>query len=247
MPFGNPLAPDGSAIVLIVPDKSGSIYQIKNLTGSQTTQDLSQTLPNVHSAHVGYTKDGTIFVATNLDTAKGWDFPSGTQVHVIAIDHFGCRITAPENNPKEKLLINSALDIFLPGDDQHIDNLCPKTLQYKGVPAAFSQDLNLIAYINANGALEGYDVLKKSLRWEKPYQLQNITTVIAVSPDGSIIAVGDVSGKITLIDGNTGKKISNIVGNFGKVQAIKFSQDGTKFASAGSDGVVRIFGIVEIK
>ena len=246
MPFGDPLAPDGSAIALIVPGKNADIYQIKNLTGSQTTLDLSQTLPN---AHVGYTKDGTVFIASNLQVSKGWDFPSGTEAHVKAIDHMGCRISVPDNNPKEKLLVNSALDIFLPGDDEHIDNLCPKTFQYKGVPAGFSQDLSLIAYINSNGALEGYDVLKQIPRWGKPYQLKKPTTVtvITVSPDGSIVALGDTSGTITFINGNTGELINDIVGNFGKVQAINFSEDDTKIATAGSDGVVRVFGIVEIK
>ena len=116
LPFGDPIARDGSSIVLIVPSttKNEDIYQIKNLSGSQSTTDLSQTIPD---ARVGYTKDGSVFVAADLTQSKAWASENGNEVHVNAIDHLGCRITVPETDNKQKLLVNSASGIFLPGDD----------------------------------------------------------------------------------------------------------------------------------
>ena len=48
-------------------------------------------------------------------------------------------------------------------------------------------------------------------------------------------------------NGKTGELRSEIVGNFGRLQAIEFSEDGKKIATTGTDGIARVFGIVEIK
>jgi WD40 repeat protein len=248
MPLGDPIAPDASTIAIIVPSNDPrveDIYQLKKLTGAQTTVDLSNVLPN---GKVGYTKDGNIFIASDSMTAKAWDFTAGNEIDVQAQDYLGCRITTPKNNVRERLLVNSAVDIFLPSDDVHIDSLCPKTFQIRENVSAFSLDLNLLVFMNSNGLLEGYDVLLKIAPWQ-PYRLADadLVTSIAVSPNATVIAVGMDSGKIIFFDGETGQSVGETVGNFCKLQAIEFSEDGTKIATAGSDGVVRVFGVVEIK
>jgi hypothetical protein len=48
------------------------------------------------------------------------------------------------------------------------------------------------------------------------------------------------------IDGKTGQLVGEITGNFGRLEVIEFSEDGQKIATTGQDGLVRIFGIVEI-
>ena len=60
----------------------------------------------------------------------------------------------------------------------------PKDLPVQDAVSAFSDDLNLIAYINSNGSLEGYDVLKKVSAWQ-PYHLENSqrVTAMAISPE----------------------------------------------------------------
>jgi WD40 repeat protein len=248
MPFGDSISPDGSTIAIIVPANDarvGDLYQLKKLTGAQTTVDLSTVLPN---SRVGYTQDGSIFIAADMMTAKAWDIASGIDVDVQAQDYFGCRIAAPKKNVRDRLLVYSAIDIFLAGDDAHMDSLCPKSFQVRNSVSAFSRDLRLLAFINANGLLEAYDVLGRAMPWP-PYRLEDgfAVTSMAVSPDAAIIAVGDASGRILFFDGGRGQMLGEIVANFGSLQAIKFSDDGTKIATAGTDGVVRVFGIVEVK
>jgi WD40 repeat protein/serine/threonine protein kinase len=248
MPFGEPISPDGSTIAILVPASDariGDLYQLKKLTGAQTTVDLSTALPG---GRVGYTRDGSVFIAADMTTSKAWDFVSGIDVDVQAQDYFGCRITAPKKDVRDRLLVNSAIDIFLPGDDAHMDSLCPKSFQVRNSVSAFSRDLNLLAFINANGLLEAYDVLRMAMPWP-PYRLEDgfAVTSMAVSPDSAIIAVGDASGRILFFDGRIGQPLGEIVANFGSLQAIEFSDDGTKIATAGTDGVVRVFGIVEVK
>lgn len=252
LPFGDPIAPDGSTIAIIVPKTIAvspvtgealieDIYQMKNLSGSQATRDFSQTIPN---AHVGYTGDGSIFIAANLTKSKTWDFASGYETYLNGYPYKGCWITASANN-NEKLLVNSPAGIF-PIWDEHADNLCPKTYQFKGAISAFSNDLSLMVYINQNGLLEGYDISKNTSAWQ-PYPLNSPATALAISPDGSIIALGDAAGNMSFINGKSGELISKIVSNFGALQAIEFSEDGKKIATTGTDGTARIFGIVDIK
>jgi WD40 repeat protein len=252
LPFGNPIAPDGGAITLIVPKSiklsSGNtltedIYQIKNLSGSQSTRDLSKTLPG---GSVGYSPDGTILIAGNLKTSKAWEYANGDETHLESYPYNGCLVTASASNNQERLQVNSPAGLFPPGDDVHVDNLCPKIYQFESSRPAFSADLNLLVYINPNGALEGYDVIKQANAWP-PYQLKDPkkVTALAVSPDGSLVAVGSADGAILLVNGKTGEYLSELTGNFGTLGTVKFSDDGTKMATAGQDGVVRVFGIVD--
>jgi WD40 repeat protein/serine/threonine protein kinase len=254
LPFGDPIAPDGDSIALIVPKSirtsAGNeiideIYQIKNLSGPQSTRDLLQAVPN---AHVGYTSDGSIFIAANLAISKAWEYRNGSETFLYGYTQTGCLITTSPNDIESRLQVNSAAGILPLQDDEHINSLCPKTYQFRGTLSAFSRDLSLLVYMNSNGSLEGYDVLQKSSPWQ-PYHINNLTevTALAVSPDGSLIAVGDTAGRLQFINGKSGEWLGKIVGNFGSLHAIKFSDDGTKIATAGQDGVVRVFGVVELK
>jgi WD40 repeat protein len=142
--------------------------------------------------------------------------------------------------------VNSAAGIFPPADDAHVNSLCPKTYQFRSSLSAFSRDLSLLVFVNSSGLLEGYEVLPRTQPWP-PYPLENLTTTMALSPDGSLIALGNESGRISFINGKTGQFLGEIIGNFGTLEAIEFSEDGRKLATAGADGLVRIFAIAEVE
>ncbi len=253
LPFGDPISPDGMAIALIVPKRitlsSGTTldidnYQLQNLSGTAFTRDLSETLLD---ANVGYTVNGSIFIAANLKQSKAWDLGNGSETRLKGYAYTGCWVTASANNIKEKLQVNSVGGLVPLVDDDYINNLCPKSYASRSSLPAFSKDLSLLVYIDSNGALAGFDVLKNAAAW-KPYQLKDLAevTVLAVSPDGSVIAVGDESGTLSFFNGGSGEFLSSAVGNFGIVRAVLFSEDGTKIATAGDDGLVRVLGIVHI-
>lgn len=249
IPIGDPIAPDGSSIVQIVPKTittdEGNVliedyYQVKNLTGAQSTRDLTQAL---RGAHVGYTSNGSLFIAANMDASRAWDSDTGNETHLAGYRYIGCWITSSENDPKNRLQVNSAAGILPSVDDAHIESLCPRTNQFRNSLVAFSDDLSLMVFENANGLLEAYDVLEKKSPWP-PYRMENSISALAVSPDGSVVAVGDVLGNMLFLNGETGELISQVPGNFGKLETIRFSADGIKLATAGDDGAVRVFGIV---
>jgi WD40 repeat protein len=92
--------------------------------------------------------------------------------------------------------------------------------------------------------VEGFDPVQNTVLWKYPPESENKVTALAVSSDGSIVAIGDDSGKLLLLDGKNGQLLAELKGNFGSVQAIEFSHDDMKIATAGSDGAVRIFSVV---
>lgn len=70
-----------------------------------------------------------------------------------------------------------------------------------------------------------------------------ITYTVAFSPDGSIVAAGNLDGTIKLWDTKTYKLLRIIHAHIVKTTQIKFSFDGRFIASSGGDGTVSIWGI----
>lgn len=249
LPFGDPIAPDGSAVAIIVPQvvrtstTTGNlivegIYQIKNLRGSQAAMDLSEIVPN---GIVGYARDGNVFISASYTQSKTWDFDSGYETFFKHTKYLGCAITSSANDD-EKLQVISVSGV-LPIWDTRAEILCPKSQRTEGSLSAFSNNLDLLVYINQNGLLEGFDNAQNKPVWQ--YHPDKPTTALAVSPDGSIVAAGNASGELIFLDGKTGRFLSQITGNYASVRAIEFSDDGKKVATAGADGIARTFGIVD--
>ncbi len=78
----------------------------------------------------------------------------------------------------------------------------------------------------------------------------NPVQVVAFSPRGDQIAVGEVSGSpsdIVLIDPKTGDIRSRLTGHSAGVNALTFSPDGQTLASAGGDRTIKLWNLEERK
>jgi WD40 repeat protein len=67
---------------------------------------------------------------------------------------------------------------------------------------------------------------------------------LALSPDGSYLALGGVGGKVHLHDADDGKLFAVLVGHTGGVRNLAFSPDGSRLATAGSDSLVKVWDVV---
>ena len=68
---------------------------------------------------------------------------------------------------------------------------------------------------------------------------------VAVSPDGSLVAVGLVDGVLLVHRASDGAVVAHLHGHEGRVAALAFSADGLWLASGGWDGVVRFWSTPE--
>jgi WD40 repeat protein/serine/threonine protein kinase len=68
--------------------------------------------------------------------------------------------------------------------------------------------------------------------------------VIALSPDGTQLATGQRDGTIELIDTKTGNRIEpSLLGHTGGIWDLEFGPNGRWLASAGADGVIRLWDL----
>ena len=63
------------------------------------------------------------------------------------------------------------------------------------------------------------------------------------SPDGIILASGNIDGNINLMNATTGELIRILDEHTNNVNSVAFSTDGTTLISGSSDGTIRLWGI----
>ncbi|HZT31455.1 MAG TPA: c-type cytochrome domain-containing protein [Bryobacteraceae bacterium] len=66
---------------------------------------------------------------------------------------------------------------------------------------------------------------------------------LAISPDGSLVAVGSAVGAVRLYNLETGRLAAKCTGHSGGIYAVAFAPDGQHLATGGFDGTVRIYDL----
>ncbi|RPJ27127.1 MAG: hypothetical protein EHM33_09135, partial [Chloroflexi bacterium] len=238
LPLGDPITSDGKYIIMETP----SVYRLISLSNNTDTRDFSE---KIQEGVISYANQGSLLISGNLRESKVWDYKSGYETFFDSHPENGCLVTASANN-QEILQVNSTAGVVPLWRDE-TKRFCAKSFSYVNSISAISTDMQLFVYRNSNGLVEGFDPLENRLLWKYPSEGKSNSkiTALAVSSDGSIVAVGDEKGKLLLLDGTNGWLLAELVGNFGAVQAIEFSADDVKLATAGVDGMIRIFGVVQ--
>jgi WD40 repeat protein len=66
---------------------------------------------------------------------------------------------------------------------------------------------------------------------------------VAVSPDGSHLAIGDGTGSASLFDSATGSELRTISGHAAPVVGVAFSPDGSRLATASEDQTAKVWDV----
>jgi WD40 repeat protein len=75
------------------------------------------------------------------------------------------------------------------------------------------------------------------------HRTDDATSCLALSPDGSLIALGGYSGAIFLWDPLTRQRLSKFRGHDRLIRAIAFAPDGKQFATTADDGLVKTWDV----
>jgi WD40 repeat protein len=134
----------------------------------------------------------------------------------------------------------------------------PKTESVNAL--AYARDGATLYLASASAFIEALGVADGVVRWKVP-ALETRTSRIAISPDGTIAAVGSYGGGLRLVstvDGSTLDKLADVDGHGGKttaaqragwlahpgaIEALAFSSDGARLASAGGDGTIKLWDV----
>ena len=125
---------------------------------------------------------------------------------------------------------------------QAIDNSSNTLPTY--VDVKYSQDGKYIVAAKDNGTVNRWNAADGKLLFI--YNTHDIAIdKIALSPDGSLIALADNDGKVHILSATSGKQVSSPYdGKGGPVNALAWSPDGSLIASGYFDGTVHVWGVI---
>jgi len=136
----------------------------------------------------------------------------------------------------------------------------PKTESVNAL--AYAPDGGTLYLAGTTALIEALDASDGSVRW-KQAALATGTSRIAIAPDGKSAAVGSYGGGLRLVstaDGSTIDKLADKNGYGGEttaaqragwlahpgaIEALAFSSDGTRLASAGGDGTIKLWDVAK--
>ncbi|MFW9264931.1 eIF2A-related protein [Nostoc sp. CALU 546] len=183
--------------------------------------------------------------------------------------HALIKATAKEyiRETQKQLIVQSLLEQLLlkMGSQQKLVTLLQDVLEQQRHQAAIlagyagGNVLNLLAHLQIS--LQGYDFSNLNI-WQADLQRVNLAGVnfqntafdksvfatslktiysLALSPDGKLLATGDINGQIHLWQVADGKNLLTFKGHEGWAWTVTFSPDGQTLASGGHDGLIKLW------
>jgi WD40 repeat protein len=201
---------------------------------------------------VAFSPDGERITSISQDkTLKEWEAATGRELRSLVLKGHTELVTALELSPDQKRV---AVGYWLGGLEVYNAD-SGQRLYLSGVGArwvddlAFSADGKQLATFNMAGTAQLRDAETGAVtRSVRPEPLYEIPQAVAFSPDGSRLAHGGRSGKITILRLAAERAPLSLAGHpaepptrSGGVQCLVFSPDSKRLVSGGVDRIVRVW------
>jgi len=184
--------------------------------------------------------DGQRLATTSDDgTTRVWDVSSGSSREWLTIGIFSNTAEFVTFSPDGRFLATN--DFYRLGvyDSQTGAQVSMLEIGRRDwpTPPDFNQTSDLLAS-NYDAAVPGiYDVKTGKIVKKFNGHARDVSAV-ALSPDSSQLASGDIGGTIKIWDVASGKVTSSLEAQSGKIRDLEFSQDGKLLSSSSNDGQV---------
>ena len=205
-------SPDGTKLASGSVDKTVKLWEVS--TGKNISTLTGHTeLPR----SVAFSPDGMKFASGSMDkTIKLWEVSTGKNMSTLT-GHTD-RVESIAFSPDGTKLASGSQD---------------ETVRLWDVSTG--ANINILGKIdNTSAAVQMLQIF--SGRGPSSTQRKSPVTSVAFSPDGTILASGEINGMVKLWEVSTGRNINTFRGSGALSKSVAFSPDGTQLASSTSGG-----------
>lgn len=249
------MCPDGNTLAACGSDSTIALYAypamqlIRELTGHQSSVST-----------IVFSNDGTILASGGRDhTVIFWDVRTGTELRRNATA-FKQGIYQVRFRPDDSKLgvvswerTASGVKGFakLLNAKDAVEILKAETDSHPAAGIVFTPDGMLMIVATWGENVYAFDINSGETTWKydlSGYDEYNAFHSIALSPDGTTVAVGSVDHRIHFLHASDGRLIRRIEpweGHTKTIKALSFSQDGKWLASAGEDQTILVWNVHE--
>jgi WD40 repeat protein len=259
------IAVSGDGKTLVASQPEGTIV-VLDVAGKKPRHSWTSPKKSAVTALAVSADGNQVWAADQTGLVRGWNLADGTQVgwfwggpEVVAGLGWNAReplaatatadgeIRIWRTETARKTVVPAAKAAAVapaaipPGNAAPANNAVPAVAAAPNpLPLAASADGLVVASAQADGAIHWLTVADaKPIRG--PLSVNARPTAIAIRPDGGELSAGDVTGRLSVAGAGQGAPLTRLKAHEGELTGLSYHSAGAQVASAGGDGMVRVW------